>query len=120
MMDEHYKFRTIVRGQGRSSMFTIGKLANQAGVTVETVRFYQRNELLNVPEFHGKQRYYQQTHLRRLRFIKGAEAAGFSLKEIKQLLTMDASQEHAQVRSMERKSIPQCEGNMENLRESRT
>src|SRR5690625_7948758 len=67
-------------------MFTIGKLANQAGVTVETVRFYQRNELLDVPEFQGKQRYYQQAHVRRLRFIKGAQAAGFSLKEIKQLL----------------------------------
>lgn len=119
MMDDHYKFRTIVRGQGGLSMFTIGKLANQAGVTVETVRFYQRNELLNVPEFHGKQRYYQQTHVRRLRFIKGAQAAGFSLKEIKQLLTMDASQDHAQVRSMARKRLQQLEVKMAQLAQSR-
>src|SRR5690625_6946119 len=104
-------FQPVRAGMGsrRLLIVTIRKLANHACVTVETVRFYQRNELLDVPEFQGKQRYYQQAHVRRLRFIKGAQAAGFSLKEIKQLLVMDARQDHAQVRSMARQRLQQLE-----------
>lgn len=100
-------------------MFTIGKLAADCGVSVETVRFYQRNELLDVPEFQGKQRYYQQTHVRRLHFIRSAQAAGFSLKEIKQLLTMDASQDHTQVRAMARQRLQQLEVKMVQLDQAR-
>lgn len=81
-------------------MFTIGKLAANACVGVETLRFYQRKGLLEVPESAGKVRRYNETHLQRVLFIKSAQAAGFTLKEIRKLLTMDASQHHHQAREL--------------------
>lgn len=81
-------------------MFTIGQLAKHAGVSVETIRFYQRQELMEVPAFAGKVRYYSDEHLRRLRFIKKAQVAGFSLKEVKVLLALDATHDRRQVRDL--------------------
>ncbi|TVP57902.1 MAG: MerR family transcriptional regulator [Halomonadaceae bacterium] len=81
-------------------MHTIGKLAENAGVGVETLRFYQRKGLLGIPEATGKVRQYGSTHLRRVTFIKSAQAAGFTLGEIKQLLAMDASHNHSQARQL--------------------
>lgn len=81
-------------------MFTIGQLANHAGVGVETIRFYQRQKLMEVPVSAGKVRYYSDEHLRRLRFIKKAQVAGFALKEIKVLLALDATHDRKQVRQL--------------------
>ncbi len=81
-------------------MFTIGKLAANAGVGVETLRFYQREGLLDTPKSTGKVRQYDETHLRHIIFIKSAQAAGFTLKEIKLLLAMDASQDHQKARQL--------------------
>lgn len=81
-------------------MFTIGKLAAQANSSVETVRYYQRQGLLPVPDSNGGFRQYDDTHLQRLQFIKNAQAAGFTLKEIKQLVEMDASHDHDKARQL--------------------
>lgn len=86
-------------------MFTIGKLATNASVGVETLRFYQRKGLLEVPESSGKVRRYNDSHLKRVLFIKSAQAAGFTLNEIKQLLAMDASQHHQQARELALKRL---------------
>ena len=69
---------------------TIGRLASQAGVNVETVRYYQRRGLLEEPRRPpGGIRRYSQVHARRLRFIKQAQALGFSLEEVKDLLALE-------------------------------
>jgi MerR family mercuric resistance operon transcriptional regulator len=66
---------------------TIGRLAKNAGVNVETVRYYHRRGLLPVPVApHGIRRYSEES-LRRLRFIKRAQQVGFTLGEIGELLT---------------------------------
>jgi MerR family transcriptional regulator, mercuric resistance operon regulatory protein len=71
---------------------TIGKLAKQAEVNIETVRYYQKIGLLEVP---GKPvsgyRLYPSSAIDRIRFIKRAQQAGFTLKEIAQLLALDAT-----------------------------
>lgn len=70
----------------------IGNLAEEAAVTVETVRYYQRRKLLDVPERpFGENRQYSVEHLNRLRFIKRAQALGFSLAEVGSLLSLSAS-----------------------------
>lgn len=71
----------------QGAAFTIGRLAAQAGVTVETVRFYQRRGLLIEPRrpLNGV-RHYQSDDLERLRFIRRAKAVGFTLDEIAELL----------------------------------
>jgi MerR family mercuric resistance operon transcriptional regulator len=71
---------------------TIGGLADAAGVGVETVRYYQRRGLLSEPARpRGEVRRYGQEDLKRLRFIRSAQAAGFTLAEIGTLLDLDAS-----------------------------
>ena len=74
---------------------TIGSLAMAASVGVETVRYYQRRGLVGTPErggagLDGGVRRYDETHLRRLRFIRQAQAAGFTLEQIGELLSLDA------------------------------
>ncbi len=69
---------------------TIGALAIQAQVGVETIRFYQRKGLMREPErLPGTVRRYGQQDLGRVRFIKSAQRLGFSLDEIAQLLTLE-------------------------------
>jgi MerR family transcriptional regulator, copper efflux regulator len=66
---------------------TIGKLAAAEGVGVETVRFYQRQGLLPLPERHGSgYREYTEGDRSRLAFIRRARALGFTLAEIRELL----------------------------------
>ena len=69
---------------------TIGALAIQAQVGIETIRFYQRKGLMRKPErLAGTVRRYGQQDLGRVRFIKSAQRLGFSLDEIAQLLTLE-------------------------------
>lgn len=73
---------------------TIGALAREAGVGVETVRFYERQGLLEKPPRaeSGYRRYPPETAVR-LRFIRHAKELGFSLLEIRELLSLRSSTE---------------------------
>jgi len=79
---------------------TIGTLAAAAGVGVETVRFYQRNDLLGIPSRGSGIRRYSAVDLRRLMFIRHAQSAGFTLAEIRELLSLDAGHDHARARQL--------------------
>lgn len=69
---------------------TIGKVAAAAGVNVETVRFYHRRGLLAEPKKEaGGFRHYDDNAIAQLRFIKRAQAIGFSLDEIKGLMRLN-------------------------------
>lgn len=85
---------------------TISELARGAGVGVETVRFYQRKGLVEDPRpsRSGRQgqRHYGPDDLRRLRFVRSAQQAGFTLAEIAELLALDAGQDRPRVRAMAR------------------
>ena len=81
-------------------MLSIGKFAEAGGVGVETIRFYQRKGMLEVPQQGGGIRRYGRNDLRRLQFIKLAKVAGFRLKEIKELLDLDATQDRCRARQL--------------------
>jgi DNA-binding transcriptional MerR regulator len=68
---------------------TIGKLAEMSGVGVETVRFYQRKELLREPPASGGFRTYNEDDAQRILFIKRAQDLGFTLSEVKELLELN-------------------------------
>jgi MerR family mercuric resistance operon transcriptional regulator len=69
---------------------TIGALAAEAGVNVETIRFYQRRGLLGQPQRPpGGVRRYGPGEVARVRFIKSAQRIGFSLDEVAQLLQLE-------------------------------
>jgi Cu(I)-responsive transcriptional regulator len=66
---------------------TIGKLAKQVGIGIETVRFYERQGLIDPPpRTDSNYRLYPEDEVARLKFIKRAKALGFTLNEIKELL----------------------------------
>jgi len=68
---------------------TIGEVATQAGVGVETIRFYERKGLIDRPRrpLSGFREYDEQVP-RRIRFIRHAQELGFSLREIRDLLDL--------------------------------
>ncbi|NOY07722.1 MAG: heavy metal-responsive transcriptional regulator [Spirochaetes bacterium] len=69
--------------------FTIGKLARQAGVNIETVRYYERIGLLPEPERNESgYRQYSEEYSQQLKFVKNAQRLGFSLKQVKELLSL--------------------------------
>ncbi len=72
---------------------TIGKLAKEAGVNLETVRYYERRGLLPKPPRSASSGYRQfpEDAPRRLRFIRRAQELGFSLAEIRELLSLRVS-----------------------------
>ena len=90
---------------------TIAGLARQGGVGVETVRYYQRRGLLPVPErpegsgSRGGSRRYGEAELRRLRFIRAAQAAGFTLEQIGTLMALDATADRAQARRLAKQQV---------------
>jgi MerR family mercuric resistance operon transcriptional regulator len=85
---------------------TIAGLAKAGGVGVETVRFYQRRGLLDVPgksggnALSGGIRRYGREDVRKLRFIRAAQAAGFTLDQIGELLSLDASEDRPRAREL--------------------
>jgi MerR family mercuric resistance operon transcriptional regulator len=78
----------------QTSSMTIGQLARAGGVGVETVRYYQRLELLDEPKrAYGSVRRYGGDILERIQFIKRAQRLGFTLAEIKALFRLDAKRD---------------------------
>lgn len=109
----------MVRDQAKNSD-TIGGLAKAAGVGVETVRYYQRRGLLpEPPRPPGEIRRYGDEDLRRLRFIRSAQAAGFTLAEIKELLDLDASDDRARARELASARVTALDEKIAELRQAR-
>jgi Hg(II)-responsive transcriptional regulator len=68
---------------------TIGRLAKEAGIGVETVRFYERQGLIAPPpRTDSNYRIYPAEEITRIKFIKRAKNLGFTLNEIKELLAL--------------------------------
>ena len=105
----------MVQGQA----LTIGRLAEAGGVGVETIRFYQRRSLLDTPSRDGGVRRYGADDLRRLRFIRQAQAAGFTLEEIRELLELDSSQDRSRVRELAARRIRVLDLKIADLRRAR-
>jgi len=71
---------------------TIGEVAKQANVHIETLRYYERRGLVpRPPRSVSNYRLYAEDTVRRVRFIKTAQELGFSLKEIRELLSLRAA-----------------------------
>src|SRR5580693_9400023 len=80
---------------------TIGHIARSAGVNIETVRYYQRRGLVNLPPKRARGfRYYAPETANRVRFIKRAQALGMSLEEVQRLLKLDAKGACKETRSL--------------------
>lgn len=100
-------------------VLTIGQLAKQAGVGVETIRFYEREGLIAEPERRPSSRYrqYPPEAVRRVRFIRHAKELGFTLREIQELLELKVDPEStcADVRKRAREKAADIEERIESL-----
>jgi len=93
-----------------SAGLTISGLARAGGVGVETVRFYQRRGLLRAPARPSKGagaaiRRYENDDVIRLRFIRSAQTMGFTLDQIRELLTLDAEKDRKRARDLAHERI---------------
>ena len=74
--------------------FSIGKLAKAVGVSIDTIRFYEKSGLLPAAERRPSGfRYYREADIRQLVFIRHARGVGFSLEEIADLLRLVPTQD---------------------------
>ena len=103
----------------------IGELAQAGGVGVETVRYYQRRGLLDQPArpegggSSGGVRRYAEPDVHRLRFIRAAQAAGFTLEQVGELLALDASDDHARARGLALERIAALDARIVELQTAR-
>jgi DNA-binding transcriptional MerR regulator len=90
----------------------IGEVARSVNVSVETIRYYQRIGLLELPQKpHERTRSYRTEDLQRLRFIRRAQRLGFSLDDIcalVKLLSSDCGQLHLPKRPRMPVILPLC------------
>ena len=98
----------------------ISDLARAGGVGVETVRFYQRKGLLAVPRGDAPAgRHYDEEDLRRLRYVKQAQTAGFTLAEIAELIDLDRADDRPRAREMARERIAARDAQIATLQAAR-
>jgi MerR family transcriptional regulator, redox-sensitive transcriptional activator SoxR len=77
---------------------TIGQVAARSGMTASTIRYYEQIGLLPEPGRQGGQRRYQPEILNRLALIRFARASGLSLRQIRQLVKLDAEEKSVAAR----------------------
>lgn len=83
----------------RDQNLTIARVAQGAGVGVETVRYYERRGLVQQPGREpGAIRRYSRAHVDRIRFIKRAQELGFTLDEIETLLELEDRTDRRSIR----------------------
>lgn len=105
---------------------TIARLAEAGGVGVETVRYYQRRGLLAEPPrpqgpgAGGGVRRYGAQDARRLRFIRSAQAAGFTLEQIGELLALDAGEDRGRALALAQGRLKELDARITELEAART
>ena len=95
----------------------IGAFAAAAGVSVETIRFYQRKGLLPRPRrSYGRIRRYGAADVARVKFVKSAQLLGFSLREIAELLRLEDGAHCAAARLVAQQKLDEVRSRLEDLR----
>jgi DNA-binding transcriptional MerR regulator len=103
-----------------STEFGIGELARRAGVGIDTVRYYERSGLVAPhSRLASGYRRYRDLAVARLRFIRRAQALGFTLAEIKSLLEISAQRNVAQVRRAAKAKLEDVERRIRKLEQVR-
>jgi DNA-binding transcriptional MerR regulator len=104
--------------------YRIGEIAQQTGVSVETLRYYEKRRLLNAPpRTEGGFRLYSDDAVQQVRFIKQAQSLGLTLDDVQQLLTGRQRQSHVascrKVRDLLTQRVLDIDARVKELREFR-
>ncbi|WP_340148358.1 helix-turn-helix domain-containing protein [uncultured Sneathiella sp.] len=97
--------------------FGIGALSRETGCNIETIRYYERIGLIpEPPRSNGGHRSYSRDHLRQLAFVMRSRALGFSISEIRQLLSlMDDNNSCEQLQSITVRHLKEINRKIEEL-----
>jgi DNA-binding transcriptional MerR regulator len=96
--------------ENRMDHMGIGKIARRAGVSVDTVRYYEKNGLLApASRLASGYRRYDELQLRRLRFIREAQKLGFTLRDVRELLSLSRQRDVARVKRAAEKKLADVE-----------
>jgi MerR family transcriptional regulator, copper efflux regulator len=99
---------------------TIGRLAEQVGVNIDTIRYYERNQLLPPPARRSSgYREYEPADVKRLRFILRAKDLGFTLAEIGELLSLSVDRDVRGVKRRAEQRLEQVEHKIKELQRVR-
>jgi Cu(I)-responsive transcriptional regulator len=98
----------------------IGALAKRGGVGIDTVRYYERSGLL-APKTRLASGYrrYSAAEVARLRFIRRAQALGFTLNEVRELLALSSRRDVARVKRAAQKKVIDVEQRIASLQRMR-
>jgi len=100
-----------------NELLTIGELARQSAVHIETIRFYQRRGLLAKPARPATGiRHYGEQDIARIKFIRSAQSLGFSLDEVTNLLTLEDGAQCAEASKIAQQKLDEVRGKLANLR----
>lgn len=100
------------------SMLTIGKLANACNVNIDTVRYYERKDIITpVERTQSGYRLYSEDSIKRLKFVRATQALGFTLKEIGELLELKTATDKdcGHIKEKANLKIAEIEGKINNL-----
>lgn len=96
---------------------TIGRAAKAAGVKIDTIRYYQRIGLIVEPLLpQGGQRKYGDEVVRRVKFIKRAQALGFTLEETSSLLSFEQAANCCETKELAESKIKEIDVRIADLR----
>jgi Cu(I)-responsive transcriptional regulator len=99
----------------------IGTLAKRAGVSIDTVRYYERGGLLSPKtRLASGYRRYSELEVARLRFIRRAQALGFTLKEVRELLALSKQRDVARVKRTAQEKLHDVEQRISHVERVRT
>ncbi len=96
----------------------IGEVADCGGVNLQTIRYYEREQLLpEAPRLPSGYRTFPEQTVNRVRFIKRAQELGFSLAEIRELLSLrvDRKRDRAAVRAIARAKVSEIQAKIRSL-----
>lgn len=105
-----------------SDSLAIGEVSRTTGVSIETIRFYERQGLIDAPKRkESGYRQFSEQHVRRLLFIQQAKTLGFSLKEIGELLSIreDPKSGTREVKALAKSKLDDIEAKMKMLKRMR-
>lgn len=103
----------------RAEPMLIGELSTRTGVNIETIRYYERIGLIPAPpRKNGRRRIYDESHVRRLRFVRRSRGLGFALDDIRTLLALADRGEQAcsETREMAVRHLADVRGKIASLR----
>src|SRR5688572_13067672 len=98
----------------------IGEVAKRAGVSIDTLRYYEKVKLLpRAGRSTGGFRLFAAEHVDRVRFIKHAQELGFSLDEIRDLLATGGTEECRKVRDLLKRKIAEMDERLKSMKQFR-